>query len=305
MKKNSNLNKAKKAKCDEFYTQLSDIEKELQHYLPQLKGKVVFCNCDSEKSNFWKYFKDNFHTIGLKKVIAIGYEKVEPAYKLEYDGKEVTRTKLEGDGDFRSPESIEVLEQADIVVSNPPFSIWREYIAQLVEYDKKFLVIGSMNAITYKECFKLIKEDKMWLGYNNVKDFVKPDGTIQKFGNINWFTNMETTKRKEKLILFREYDPELHQKYDNYDAINCDKVKDIPKDYYKTIGVPITFLDKYNPDQFEIIGCVEPCINIETLKLAGKFTEYKSRQLMYNGNICQKTYHRILIRRKDTGESFI
>ena len=267
MKKNSNLRKAKVEKNDEFYTELSDIEKELGHYKKHFKNKVVFCNCDDpEWSNFWTFFALNFEFFGLKKLVATHYEFDKPSYKLEIvkdvnkDGKinklDTIKTPLKQNGDFRSDESIAILKEADIVVTNPPFSLFREYIDLLVQHKKKFLVVGNMNAITYKETFKLIKENKLWLGINNVKNFIKPDGTLQSFGNINWFTNLEHKKRNEEIISYKTYkgNEKDYPKYDNYDAINVDKVVDIPSDYYGHIGVPITFLSKYNPNQFELLG---------------------------------------------------
>ena len=272
---NTNLQQAKKNKNDEFYTQLVDIEKELKHYKDYFKGKTVLCNCDDPRvSNFFHYFSYKFEDLGLKKLITTCYKNQnfdlfsqndsEKAIYLIYEGnkqngrvpdiKDIGIKELEGDGDFRSQECIELLKQADIVVTNPPFSLFREYVAQLVEYDKKFIIIGSQNAITYKETFKLIKENKIWLGYNPVKTFAKPDGTTQTFGNVCWFTNLQTTKRQEEFVLYKKYNPEEFPKYDNYDAIEVSKTADIPCDYDGVMGVPITFLDKYNPGQFELIG---------------------------------------------------
>jgi len=261
------MHKAKTAKNDEFYTQLSDIEKELGHYKEHFKGKVVLLNCDDpEESNFWRYFSMNFEFLGLKKLISTHYDREKPSYKLEivsdinHDGKinghDTIRTPLKQNGDFRSPECVELLKEADIVVTNPPFSLFREYLTMLMEYDKKFLIIGNMNAITYRETFKFIKNDELWLGLTSPKEFVEPSGNIKKFGNIKWFTNLDTKKRHEDLILWKTYrDNESdYPMYDNYDAINVDKVKDIPVDYEGAMGVPITFLDKYNPEQFEIMG---------------------------------------------------
>ena len=311
---NTHLRRANKAKNDEFYTQLVDIEKELKHYKEQFKGKVVYCNCDDPfESNFFKYFASNFNALKLKRLIATSYKPspiantqlglfgddktLEPikgrpktnankliinevsdidgdgAFDLRDIAEQLKTNKnnewspMDGDGDFRSPESIELLKQADIVVTNPPFSLFREYIAQLVEYDKKFLIIGNLNAITYKEVFKLIKENKVWLGYNNgPKKYLVPDNYDQKtffigedgkkyaqMGNTCWFTNLYTSKRQEELILYKKYSPIEYPTYDNYDAINVNKTSDIPMDYNSIMGVPITFLDKYNPDQFEII----------------------------------------------------
>ena len=286
---NSNLHKAKSGKNDEFYTQLSDIEKELKHYKEHFKGKVVLCNCDDPSiSNFYQYFALNFKELGLKKLITTCYKSqerdlfskfdAEKAIWLEYDGfrKDENMPKLEdigvkdfeGDGDFRSAESIELLKQADIVVTNPPFSLFREYVSQLVEFNKKFVIVGHQNAITYKEVFKLIKEDKIWLGNgfkggaahfinSHYEDFATAadhkDGMIRVSGVV-WFTNLEIRKRHEDLVLYCKYNAAEYPKYDNYDAINVDKTKDIPGDYTGAMGVPITFLDKYNPDQFEILG---------------------------------------------------
>lgn len=286
---NKNLHKAKDSKKDEFYTQLCDIELELKNYKNHFKDKVVYCNCDDPRiSNFFHYFSHNFEKLGLKKLIATCYKSQnmnlfsqnnsEQAIYLEYEGdkngnnlpdkNEIAVKHLKGDGDFRSDECIELLKQADIVVTNPPFSLFRQYIAQLVEFDKKFLIVGHQNAITYKEIFRLIKDDKIWLGYGfkggaayfinqHYQDYATAgdhrDGMIRVSGVV-WFTNLEIKKRHEDLILYKKYIPEEYPKYDNYDAINVDKTKDIPADYAGAMGVPITFLDKYNPAQFEIIG---------------------------------------------------
>ncbi|ENA1815660.1 adenine-specific methyltransferase EcoRI family protein [Flavobacterium psychrophilum] len=286
--KNKNLHKAKDSKKDEFYTQLSDIEKELRHYKEHFKDKVVFCNCDDPRvSNFFHYFSYNFENLGLKKLITTCYKnqerdlfsenKSEKAIYLEYtgdkngnrvpDAEEIGIIHLKGDGDFRSQESIELLKQADIVVTNPPFSLFREYVSQLVDFDKKFIIVGHQNAITYKEIFKLIKDDKLWLGYGfnggaahfinkHYEDYATAgdhkDGMIRVSG-VTWFTNLEIRKRHEDLELYKTYTAEEFPTYDNYDAINVDKTKEIPVDYKGYIGVPITFLDKYNPEQFELV----------------------------------------------------
>ena len=274
---NKNLHNASKAKVDEFYTQLADIERELKHYKNHFKGKIVYCNCDDPRiSNFFHFFSYNFEKIELKKLITVCYKNqnmdlfskhdVEQAIYLEYDGdknynktpdpKEIGIKPLNGDGDFRKKESIELLKQADIVVTNPPFSLFREYLAQLIEYNKKFLIIGNINSISYKECFELIKSDKMWLGYNTVRHFGRPDGTMYETARSFWYTNLDIAKRHVDIILYKTYvsNADAYPKYENYDAINVDKTYDIPMDYDGHMGVPITFLDKYNPDQFEIIG---------------------------------------------------
>jgi len=335
---NNSLNAAIKAKQDEFYTQLIDVEKELKYYKQHFQGKVVLCNCDDPyESNFFKYFALNFNALGLKKLIATCYngspiagdelpllfeiEETEPkkiAYKVEItevqdynnDGavnladvqyliqndKNVLSL-LKGNGDFRSQECIELLKEADIVVTNPPFSLFREFIALLMEYGKKFLVIGNQNAIHYKDIFTLIKENKIWLGYKfgdmsfQVPSYFEPratrywvDETGQKWrslGNVCWFTNLDIQKRKEEMVLFKIYNPDEYPKYDNYDAINVDKTSDIPSDYFEEMGVPVTFIDKYNPEQFEIIGT-------STISMS-KGAPY------ING---KRIYERILIRRK-------
>lgn len=268
---NKNLNNAKKEKNDEFYTQLSDIENEMKHYKEHFKGKVIFCNCDDpEESNFWKFFSLNFKYLGLKKLIATHYDRDKPSYKLEMTSVGVKKILLKQNGDFRSPECVSLLKECDIVITNPPFSLFREFVALLEEYDKKYLIIGNMNAITYKEVFKLIKDNKLWLGYSgrisnfevpnsmfdiNRKDmFIINNKKYQKLGNVVWFTNLIHNKRNEDLILYKSYNEKDYPKYDNYDAINVDKVKDIPKDYKGVMGVPISFLDKFNPKQFEIVA---------------------------------------------------
>ena len=255
-KLNSNLHKAKTEKNDEFYTQLNDICKEVKHYREHFKNKIVYCNCDNpEFSNFYTFFRLQFDILGLKKLITTHYTNEGNAYKLELNGygEEPVKTALKGNGDFRSDECIELLKESDIVVTNPPFSLFREFVTQLEDHNKKYLIVGSMNAITYKETFKLIKDNKLWLGVNYVKEFVQPDGTIKKFGNINWYTNLEHYKRNSELCLFKKYDEKTAKHYDNYNAIEVSKVNDITIDYDGVMGVPITFLDKYNPEQFEII----------------------------------------------------
>lgn len=282
MAKNASLNKANRARQDEFYTQIADIERELRHYTEHFRGKTIFCNCDDpEESNFWKYFALNFYQLGLKKLISTHYEESKPSYKLEIVAGEtaqgqmkipdVIKTPLRQNGDFRSPECVEILQEADIVITNPPFSLFKEYIAQLMEYEKKFIVIGSKNAITYKEVFRLLQENKMWLGYgfkagnayfaippemasNYGENVYNPETGLVKFRNCGWYTNLDVAKRHEEITLYRTYSPEEYPTYVNYEAIEVSKVADIPCDYYGEMGVPITYLDIHNPEQFEIIG---------------------------------------------------
>jgi hypothetical protein len=272
---NKNLRNADKAKKDEFFTQLSNIEKELGYYKEYFKGKVIFCNCDDPaESNFWEYFKLNFKFLGLKKLVATHYEEEKPSYKLELARGEpdTIKTELKQNGDFRSSECIEILKEADIVVTNPPFSLFREYVTQLIEYDKKFIIIGNQNAITYKEIFKLLKENKIWLGRNihgaNMEFRVpeeyplnsassRIDENGSKFLTVSgviWYTNLDIKKRHEDMILYKKYKKNEYPTYDNYEAINVDKTKDIPMDYRGVMGVPITFMMKYNPEQFELMG---------------------------------------------------
>jgi hypothetical protein len=257
-KANSNLHSAKKEKNNEFYTRREDIESEVFHYKDHLKDKVVYCNCDDpEQSEFFKYFSNYFDFYGLKKLITTHYEKVEnQSYKLELtEGGVVTKTDINSNGDFRSPQCIEFLQEADVIITNPPFSLFREYIDLLILHEKKFLVIGNMNAVTYKNIFGYIQSDRMWLGINKVKEFYQPDGSTKKFGNICWYTNLSHPKRNIELPLLKTFSSENYPKYDNFDAIEVSKIKDIPSDYLDIMGVPITFLEHYNPEQFEIVGC--------------------------------------------------
>ena len=318
---NKNLNAAKSAKKDEFYTQLVDIENELRHYKEHFRGKTVLCNCDDPRvSNFFHYFSYNFEQLGLKKLITTCYKNQERdlfsqhnserAIWLEYmgdhngnripDPEEIGINYLQGDGDFRSQECIELLKQADIVVTNPPFSLFREFLDQLIKYDKKFLIIGNVNAVSYKETFQLFKENKVWMGasiHSGDREFGVPDdyplnaaGCRQdeqgrkyiRVKGVRWFTNLDYKERHEDLILYKRYTPEEYPKYDNYDAINVNKTGEIPMDYDGIMGVPITFLDKYNPEQFEIVGN-ELDLNID-----------KGRGYI-NG---KRMYSRIFIRRK-------
>lgn len=337
---NTNLHAAKKAKNDEFYTRLEDIENELRHYKQHFKGKTVLCNCDDPRvSNFFRYFALNFETFGLKKLIATCYKNqdadlfsqhdCEKAVYIVYEGdrngnavpdlSEIEVLPLEGDGDFRSPECVRLLEEADIVATNPPFSCLREYIGLLVEHKKDFIIIGTQNAITYKEIFPLIKDNKLWLGYgfnhgdayffvpneDKYKDqsyYDKKSGLVH-FRNCCWFTNLDIAKRHEELILYKHYIPEAYPKYDNYDAINVDKVADIPCDYYGVMGVPITFLDKYNPDQFEILGMFgnfEPEVSkVNPALICGTDVRFMKIPGLTTGPVVERVakYKRVIIRK--------
>lgn len=329
--KNTNLNSAKSAKKDEFYTQLPDIERELRHYKDHFRGKTVYCNCDDPRvSNFFHYFSHNFEDLGLKRLITTCYKsqdidlfsqgRAASAVYLIYDGDkngnkvpdpdEIGIHKLKGDGDFRSAESIALLRQADIVVTNPPFSLFREYVQQLVDHEKKFLIIGNVNAVTYSGIFRLIQENKVWLGpsiRSGDREFAVPeeyplaaagfriadDG--QKFirvKGVRWFTNLDYADRHEDLVLYKIYSPDAYPKYDNYDAIEVSKTADIPVDYDGVMGVPITFLDKHNPNQFEIVGATES----EGVGFSNGLWDRNSpaKQGLVRG---QRVYKRLFIRR--------
>ena len=350
---NKSLRMAERAKEDEFYTQLTDIEKEIRYYRKHFKDKTVLCNCDDPfESNFFKYFVLNFNRLGLKKLIATCYagspianqqlsiydvlgegeENENKPYKAVvttvYDktgdggvdmldvaelfkSRENELTQLRGDGDFRSPECLALLDEADIVVTNPPFSLFREYITTLLEHRKQFVIIGSQNAITYKEIFPLLMNNILWLGYGNgdmsfrVPDYFEPretrfwiDEEGQKWrsmGNIAWFTNMDIKKRHDELILVKRYSPANYSKYDNYDAINVNKVVDIPCDYTGVMGVPITFMYKYSPDQFEIINALNRYVLVGEEELNENIRMRHSHACNIAG---KATYFRILIRNK-------
>lgn len=318
MAKNASLNKAGIAKQDEFYTKIADVEREMKHYIQHFRGKTIFCNCDDpEESNFWKYFALNFYQLGLKKLVSTHYEETKPSYKLEIIADEteqgqmklpeIIKTPLRQNGDFRSPECIEILKEADIVITNPPFSLFREYIGLLMEYKKHFIIIGSQNAITYKEIFMLLRDNAIWLGYHFgdmefvVPDYYEPRETryreengikYRSMGNICWFTNLDIAKRHEELLMYRQYTAEEYETFDNYDAINVNKIADIPMDYYGIMGVPITFANKYNPEQFEIIGLIAGNIK----GLAGIPSKIGKDGPYINGKL---KYGRLLIRRKE------
>ena len=337
---NSALTEARRAKKDEFYTQRVDIENELRHYKTHFEGKVVLCNCDDPRqSEFFKYFAENFEKLKLKRLVAVCYKSqdvdlfsqrnCEQAICQIYEGDkngnmivdddEVGVRELKGDGDFRSLECIEILQEADIVVTNPPFSLFREYVMQLMKYGKKFIIIGNVNALTYKEIFPLVKRNEMWFGasiHSGDRKFGVPDDYplnaagcgIDENGRrfirvkgVRWFTNLDYAKRHEKLPLYKKYTPEEFKRYDNYDAINVDKTADIPFDYDGVMGVPITFIDKYNPDQFEIIwqasGNTRACAPSDILEKLGYHAHPEDRGGcgVING---QRVYSRILIRRR-------
>ena len=332
---NKDLNKAKAAKKDEFYTRLEDIELELKHYRHHFKGKTVLCNCDDPRcSNFFRYFTLNFEVLGLKKVIATCYKNQDvdlfsqhtcekAVYQIyegdknhnrKVDNEEIEVKYLEGDGDFRSKECVALLEEADIVVTNPPFSLFRDFVALLVQHNKKFLIIGSQNAIKYKEIFPLIQANKIWLGTRSGNmEFTVPndsepratrfwiDKNGQKWrslGNICWFTNLEHDKRHEELPLFRKYTPQEYPTYINFNAIEVSKTADIPCDYDGLMGVPITFMDKYNPDQFEIVGMSLDLANMSIIReRLGRNDGGPTFYIEKNGELV-RLYDRIVIRRK-------
>lgn len=323
MSGNRSLHAANRAKQDEFYTQLTDIEDELRHYRKHFESKVVYCNCDDPIiSNFFRYFHLNFAKLGLNKLVTTCYRnqqynlfsthQEDSAVGVEYTGTnaQLVIFQLKGDGDFRSRECIELLKKADVVVTNPPFSLFREYVAQLVEHEKTFLIIGSMNAVTYKEIFPLICDNRLWLGrgpagrdmlFDVTESYAQElvetkkegsayrlvDGIVKgRLGNACWFTNLNHARRNEELILFERYSPDKFPKYDNYDAINVGKTADIPCDYDREMGVPISFLNKFNPDQFEIIGIDRPLV----AQLTGKQSRFRIKG--------KEIFARIVIRNK-------
>lgn len=304
---NTNLHSAKKVKNDEFYTRYEDIEAEVMKYRKQFRDKIVYLPCDDpaeKKSEFWSFFVNNFDSFGLKKLIATHYNEEGKAYKIWIDSDttndgfiddaDAMQEDLKGNGDFRSPECLEIMKECDIVCTNPPFSLFREFVDAIMTANKSFLIIGNQNAFTYDSIFKLIKDNKIWTGYNMVKKFNQPDGSVKTFGNVCWFTNLCTTKRNEELILTKEYNAIEYPAYDNYNAIEVDKVANIPNNYYEAMGVPVTFIDKYNPNQFIILGhthCKDKSDEVEALRTDPNHT--------HGGFIDGKEkYMRILIRRK-------
>ena len=308
---NENLHKAKAAKNDEFYTRLEDIEKELKHYTEHFKGKVVYCNCDdANRSNFFKYFSTNFQKLGLKKLITSGLDENGKGIIAIQTGDDIDI--FDGNGDFRSEECIEFLKEADIVVTNPPFSLFREYVAQLMQYGKKFLIIGNLNAITYKEIFPYIKDNKLWLGIhsNKTMDFGMPNKyekwdriengiKIGKVPAVAWYTNLEHSKRNEELILYKHYNPTEYPKYSNYDAIEVGKVAEIPMDYGGVCGVPISFLDKYCPNQFRILGLAADKRDECEFFIKGAPTYLDEKHKSFVGMVLnhKATYARLLIQK--------
>lgn len=295
---NRSLIKASAAKNDEFYTRYEDINAEVMKYRRYFKDKIVYLPCDDpagKKSKFWTFFVDNFDAFQLKKLIATHYDTEGNAYKIWIDGDttgdgyvdegDSKQEDLESNGDFHSLECTAILQECDIVVTNPPFSLFRDFLAWILAAEKQFLIIGSQNAFTYKEVFPLILDNKIWMGYNMVKEFYQPDGSIKKFGNICWFTNLPSMKRNEELVLVKKYNSIDYPKYDDYDAIEVSKVANIPMDYEGIMGVPITFLYKYNPNQFEIVG----------LMATTAVTDINFGYPYVNG---KKKFARVLIRRK-------
>ena len=290
MSNNKNLNKRKNESNDEHYTLYDDIQAELNHYEKHFRGKTVLCNCDDPfESNFTRYFLRNFEYLGLKRLICTSYKasvvigsQFQPAEEIDHEhgfvldvssvpkaGRGVLDSdirnllssgavkRLEGDGDFRSPECVAYLDEADLVVTNPPFSLLNEYLQFLISRNKGFVIIGNENALHYKEIFSLFQANKIWTGYNHVKKFLRPDGSTATLGNVIWYTNLDIPKRHEKLIVYKHYSPEDYPKYLNFDAIEVNKIADIPCDYDGMMGVYETFMMAYNPDQFELIGLAE------------------------------------------------
>lgn len=303
--KSNNLHKAKTNKNDEFYTRIEDIEGELQHYKDQLVGKHIYMNCDNpNKSNFWKYFKRNFDTLGLRKITSTYFDSSEVAYRSDYDGVEVKQTSLSYNGDFRSPEGVEILKECDIVITNPPFSLYREYVALLMEHEKDFLIIGNFNSVTYKEIFPLIKDEKMWTGYSpRSMEFDTPEGGVKSV-NAKWFTNLNVSKRREEIKLTKLYNVSEYPQYDNYEAIEVGRVNSIPVDYDGVMGVPITFIENYNPEQFELLwvasGHTSATMPQEVREEVGYDESIRSNHNTNGYGIVDgiQKFHRVLIKKK-------
>ena len=316
---NANLHKAKDAKNDEFYTQLTDVSKEMMYYKEHFKDKIVFCNCDDPTwSAFWRYFHLNFAELGLKKLISTHYVKEEATYKMEYTGGDDNdieigvKTPLEGNGDFRNRECLDLLDECDIVVTNPPFSLFREYVAVLMEHKKKFIILGNMNALTYKEIFPLIRDNQLWYGasiHSGDRKFYVPDNyPLEAAGcgvdedgkryirvkGVRWYTNMDYSARHEELKLWKTYNESEFPKYENYDAINVNKYSEIPVDYNGVMGVPITILDFYCPEQFDILGISASWDETDIMKCL-KLSETHRHVPIMNG---KEMYRRIFIRKK-------
>lgn len=315
MSDNKGLHKARNVKDDEFYTRFEDIEKELCHYTEHFRDRIVYCNCDNPRtSNFWKYFHINFQRFGIKKLVSTYFDKENPVIKAWYCGgsdSDISKFEssfLKGDGDFRSLECVEILRQSDLIVSNPPFSLTRKYYFPLIiENNKKFLVIGDVNTISDINIFPLIKEDKVWLGYNTVSDFYF-NGQVKKCGNRIWFTNLSIDRKYQCLELTQRYSDEKYPFYDNFKAINIDKTQDIPYDYDGIMGVPITFLKKYNPSQFEILGIMDRGnrwglrTKIYTKEDSPRYNDLNRCGAIYMNGVLKNTYMRIFIRRRKQNE---
>lgn len=321
MAANANLRKAAAVKNDEFYTRFADVSKELMHYKQHFKDKIVLCNCDDPTwSAFWKYFHLNFEALRLKKLISTHYDKTEPTYKMEYTGGDDydievgVKTPLASNGDFRNQECLDIMDQVDIVATNPPFSLFQKYVAVLMEHKKKFLIIGNKNSVCYKDFFYHLRANDLWFGFSSPSEFNTPEGITKKVSGLcRWFTNLDITKRHENLILRKKYSPEEYPHYENFNAINVNKVSDIPYDYEGVMGVPITFFDSYNPEQFEILGrsgdidwATGEC-DFFTPPSEEKQKEYKNyyrnwrvqnSYLLKNDGMPECIYYRVFIRRK-------
>ena len=301
---NKNLRRAAKVKNDEFYTRYEDIEAEVMKYRKQFKGKVVYLPCDDpaeKKSEFWSFFVNNFDAFGLKKLIATHFDENGKAYKIWIDSDvsgdgyiddaDALQEDLIGNGDFRSPECVEILKECDIVCTNPPFSLFIEFVNLIMTHNKQFLIIGNQNSFICKDILHYFKNNKVWMGYNKVKQFIQPDGSIKKFGNVCWYTNMITSKRNEELILTDSYDEINYPYLDNYNAININKVVKIPKDFDGYMAVPITFIEKYNPNQFEVFGITNTGEENPGIRLPNT----AHGRALLNG---KEVYTRLLIKRK-------
>lgn len=297
--KNDNLHSALKEKNDEFFTFYEDIELECNHYIDFFNNKIIYLNCDDEDSNFWKYFFNNFKNFNLKELWATHLDSAQSYLLKTIDGININKEYLKGNGDYNSDECLNLLTKCDIVITNPPFSKSKEFISLIVKYNKYFLVIGNENAFSSTLIFPLLKDEKVWTGFNKVKTFFTPENEKQSFGNILWFTNIPINKNIPLINCTKEYDPSIYLKYDNFEAINVDAITDIPKNYIGVMGVPISYVGKHNPKQFEILGLAAGNTKNNHLNFSVPYTPH---QLDRGGcgivNNSIRKYTRVFIRRK-------
>lgn len=290
---NENLHKALKNKNDEFYTRLEDIQKEIINYKKFLMNKKIYLNCDDINSNFWKFFVNHFNDFCLKSVTSTSLDGI----KRIYDGNIIIEESLKEGGSFYSNECINIMKEQDVIITNPPFSLFRKLIVLLVNLHKDFIIIGNENTLSSIEVFPLFKDQKIFLGYNSIKEFDTPDGKTKKFGNIKWFTSFNIDKIYPNITFKKLYNENDYPQYDNYAAINVDKVVDIPADYQGIMGVPVSFLSKCNPMEFKILGIATGSSNKHNLN----FTVPHTPNPLEKGGCCvlqgKRKYTRVFIQR--------